>query len=253
MILQVLVALELVGVGGRTVEARFTPDSILELPAADVHDVLGLTPETPWLALPTLAAAYPAVTFTWLPRELRLLVQDPRGVLPATIAARARTLRAAQGTPGLAYAFGGPFGSITADDSGRSRLELGLNLRGRVSLSGDYLPAAHRGVWTAAVAPWSGLSLSASGAARVESAAGRVAAGPAWMFATWEAGAVALDGLVALGPVAVFASTRDVYLVTLTRSPLTVQLGRSGGITTTRVSFGPQPASPFFLPAIPPH
>jgi len=253
VILQVLVAVELLGVHARTIEARYAlPDSTLELPAGELRELFGVTVPVPWVALPALEAAYPSVMFTWIPRELRLLVQDPREVLPASRDARAALLRRAQSANPFAYrAFAGPFGAVTADDSGRSLLELGYSLRGRASVTGSYLPAAHRGLWTAAVTPWSALSLSISGDARVQSATGRLAIGPTWAFATWSAGAVQLDGLVALGPVAIFASSRHSYLVTLTRAGVAVQAGRTPQQTTVRLSFGPQLASPFLVPVVP--
>jgi hypothetical protein len=253
MLLQVLVLVNLVGVGERTVEARYAADSSLELSAGDVRDLLGVAASTPYISVPDLARAYPAATFTWLPRRLALIVDDPRAVLPASQAAQAALQRSAQGVPGFAYRrVSGMYGAVAADDSGRSIASLGYAFRGLVTVEGDYLPALHRGQWQAALAPVPQVSLAVAGDRAVASAALRVAAGPAFAFATWQAGVVALDVLVASHGVSLFASTRGALLMTINRAPLAVQVGRSGKSTTARFSFGPSPVSPFFLPYIPP-
>jgi hypothetical protein len=252
ILLQVLVLVNLVGVGGRTVEARYAADSTLELPAADVRELLGVAWPSPWVGVPELARAYPSATFRFLPRAMELAIYDPRLSLPASAAAAAALLRSAQNAPAFAWRRAtGAFGAVAADDSGRSQLDLGYTWRGVLTVAGTYLPAARRGAWQAALAPAPWVSLQAAGDRALAFGALRVAAGPAFAFATWQAGAVALDALVALGPVAVFASTRDVFVVTLNRAPLAVQFGRTGQGKTVRLSFG-QPASPFFLPAVPP-
>src|SRR5439155_13020836 len=99
----VLVEVQLTGVVTATVEARLLDDSTLELAAADVHDLLGITTTTPWIALPALMRAYPAVSFRFLPSRLLLLIDDPRAVLPASQAAAAALQRSAQAASAFAY------------------------------------------------------------------------------------------------------------------------------------------------------
>lgn len=229
-------------------------DSVLELPALDVRTLLGVTVTTPWVSLPTLVRAYPDVDFRWQPRQLRLVVTDSRGSLPAVAAARASLMRAAQGAATLAYrpttAF---FGSLAANDSGSTDAQLGYSWRGRVAVQGDYLPAAHRGFWTGAVVPLPQISLAVSGDHAVRSASLRLAVGHAWAFTTWQPNQLALDGLVAVGPLALFASPqRSAYLLTINPGAgVAVQFSRTLFGKTARVSFG-QVVSPFgslFIPS----
>src|SRR5437899_9913594 len=106
-----LVDLILVGSGQRvTVEAVVQPDSTLLLPARDVYAFLGLgVPTTEWTTVGALGTLYPTVRFSWVPRELRVLVEDGLGVLPVSRALRAAVERAARGGPGLTLLRGGPF------------------------------------------------------------------------------------------------------------------------------------------------
>jgi len=76
-----LVSVELVGVGSATVAARLDADSTLELPSSAVHELLGVVLPMAWVPVPTLARAYPAVTFAWIRRRLALIITDPRRVL----------------------------------------------------------------------------------------------------------------------------------------------------------------------------
>lgn len=249
-----LVSVELIGVGSATVEARLDADSTLELPSSAVRELLGVVLPLAWVPVPTLARAYPAVTFSWIPQRLALIITDPRRVLPASAAAYAAAMRTAH--RGASYVYrptSGAFGSLTADDSGRTLLDLGWSWRGRFAVAGDYLPAARRGFWNAAWIPVSAVNLSASGDSRVRSMTLQATRGPAWALVTWQAKRVAVDGLVALGPVALFASpTRRTYLVTLNPGQgVAVQFSRTPGNNTARVSFG-QSVSPFFLPQVPP-
>jgi len=255
VILQVLVLVTLTGVGEKTVEGRYAADSTLELPAADIRDLLGVAVPTPWISVPALQRAYPAVTFTWRPDRLALCIDDPRALLPASQAAQAALQRTAQAASAFSYrTVSGVFGGVTANDSGRSQTDLGYSWRGRVVVQGSYLPAAHRGQWLAALAPSPRVNASLAGDRTVREAALRVATGPAFLFATVQNGQAALDGLLALGPLAVFGSTRNVFVVTLTRPGVSVQAGRTPQQTTLRLSFGPTLiASPFFVPVVPLH
>jgi len=90
------------------------------------------------------------------------------------------------------------------------------------------------------------------GERRPATVSGRLAVGALWLAPTWqERGPVGVDGLVALGRVRLFASTRDVFVITITGRGGDLQLGRSAGRTSARVSWGPLPASPFSVPAVP--
>jgi hypothetical protein len=248
----VLVELRLDGVGSRVIEATVA-DSVLSLAAGDVRELLGVTIPAPWVTLPELERQYPAVSWRWLPARLLLLIDDPRALLPASQAAQAALQRSAQAASAFAYrTVTGMFGALTADDSGRSQTDLGYSWRGRVVLQGSYLPAAHRGLWLASLAPIPQVSASVAGDRSVTEAALRVAAGPAFAFGTVQNGQASLDGLVALGPVALFASTRNVFVVTLARPGVSVQFARTLTQSTARFSFGPTlTASPFFVPSIP--
>lgn len=248
-----LVSVELIGVSSATVEARLAADSTLELPASAVRELLGVGLPLPWVPVPALARAYPAVTFSWIPRRLALIITDPRRVLPASAAAYAAAMRTAHGGATLAYRpQSAVFGSLAGDDAGRTLAELGWSWRGRFAVAGEYLPAVRRGFWNAALVPVSAVNLAASGDTRVRSMTLRATHGPAWALVTWQAARVAVDGLVALGPVALFASpTRRTYLVTITPGQgVAVQFSRTPKNQTARVSFG-QSVSPFFLPQVP--
>lgn len=255
MILQVLVLVRLVGAGEPAViEARYAADSVLELPAAAVRDLLGVTATTPYVSVPELERRYPDVTFEWRPRELELRITDPRGALPASQAAVLAAQRRAQSVSALAWrTISGAFGGVTADDSGRSAIDLGYTWRGRLAVQGSYYPTARRGAWAASAAPIPTVNVSASGGRGVESAAVRVSAGPAFAFASWDApGRLGLDALATLGAVSVFASTRRTYVVTINRAGLSVQGAQGPTNKTLRLSFGPQSLlSPFSVPFIP--
>jgi hypothetical protein len=242
-----LVDVRLLGVGDVMVEATMTDDSGLVLAAPPVFALLGLgVPPTATVALDAIRRRYPIVTFAWLPRELALIIEDPRGVLPATATARSAIERVARGA---FTALSGPFATLTGDDRGRSAAEAGYTWRGRVAVSARR-PAVGPATWAATLAPSPALVAGVTGAdRRVTSATWRLALGPAWAFTTWAPGGrLAFDGLVAVPHAALFASTRDVYVLTILTAPLGVQLGRSGSHITARVTYGPVGPSPFVVP-----
>jgi len=244
-----LVSVELNG-QRRTVEAVLTADSALLLPAADVHALLGLDPPAAtWTTLPALRHAWPPVSFTWLPRELRVVVDDPTAVLPATRARRAALTRQARGAPPLAVTRGGPFAAVVADDAGRSLVDLGYSWRGRVAVTARR-SSTFGTAWAVSLAPLPALFVTyTDGERSLPSATARVAVGPAWAFATWTPGRWSVDGLVSVGRVSLFASSRDAFVITF-RGPVAVQLGRAGSVATGRVSVGPVPPSPFVVPVV---
>lgn len=232
------------------VEAVLTADSALLLPARDVHALLGLDPPAAaWLPLAELTRRYPTVAFAWYPRALVIVVEDPLGVLPATRALRDRLARQARGAAPLVVTRGGPFLSLAADDSGRSLVDAGYSFRGRAAL--QVRRSATRGTsWALSVAPGPHLFLSyGDGDRRQPAASGRLAVGPAWVSASWTPTSSSVDGLVALARgVSLFASTRDVYVLTVQQPAWALQVARSGPVAAARLSWGPVPASPFSFP-----
>ncbi len=104
--------------------------------------------------------------------------------------------------------------------------------------------------WAVSFAPSPVLFVSYSGGhSGRDAVSARIAKGPLWLQPVWSATDHRLqaDGLVQVGRVTVFASTRRSYVVTV-RGPLDVQVARINGTTTGRVSLGPIPPSPFSPP-----
>jgi hypothetical protein len=246
-----LVDVALVGTARHAVvEAILTADSTLLLPAAAVHALLGLpAPASTWTTPAAIARAFPTVTVEWRPRELRLLVDDPLGVLPASRAIVDARQRHARGAAYVARS--GPFAAFAADDSGRSAIDAGYSWRGRIAVTGRH--SSTRGAaWAVSLAPAPSLFVSYVGGDRSPPmATARVAAGPAWAFATWTPGRWSVDGLVTVGRVSLFASSRDAFAVTINAAPVGVQVGRQGSRTTARLTYGPLMPSPFSVPVVP--
>ncbi len=247
-----IVDVQLVGVGSTTVEAILTADSVLLLPAADVHQLLGLPMATvPWLTVAQLQQQFPPIDVRWIPRALLVVIRDELLALPASRATRDALVRRATGASPFAQIASGPFAAITADALGRTLLDGGYNWRGRVSVTAQR--SSTRGTaWSVNLAPVSALNLGFSQQGATSAASGRLAVGPAWLQASWLRGqALMVDGLLKLGVVSVFGSPqRDAYAITI-RGPVTVQWGRTGSTSAARVSVGPIPPSPFVVPAVP--
>jgi len=243
-----LVALMLLGGRSVTVEAVLARDSTLLLPAGEVAALLGTgAPIAPWVTVRDLSRAWPTVAFTWDARALVVYVSDPLAVLPASREARARGDAQARGATYIPRS--GPFAAFTGDDRGRSAWEGGYSYKGRVAVTARRTVSGAS--WGLSVAPSSALFLSYYDGDRMRPmASARIAAGPAWLSATWQNGAAALDALLALPHVAVFASSRETFAVTLTAAPVGVQVGRSGGRIAARVTYGPVPPSPFVVPQV---
>jgi hypothetical protein len=246
----VLVQLTLVGVGDRTVEASLGPDSVLALPAADLHDLLGITWPSPLVPLPALKAAFPPVSFTWYPDKLLLYIDDPGQVLPASRAAHAAILRQSRGAASFAQQTSGPFLAFAGDSRNNTRVDAGYNYRGRAFLS-----ATHSDVkgtsWSLGAAPVPRVFVSTAGGQHQPLAvSGRVNTGPLWFAPTYSTTDHVLraDALIVAGPVAVFGSTRGVYVLTVRGRGGDLQVGRSAGVTAARLSFGPIPPSQFSFP-----
>jgi hypothetical protein len=247
---QVLVVVRLVGVGEVTLEARLA-DSTLELPAAEMYALLGLgTPPGPGVRLDALQRMYPVVNFVWTPREMLLTVEDPQAVLPASRAAIDRLGRQGRGAPGLTVTRSGPFAAFTADDRGRQMFDAGYSYKGRVAIQAS---RQRQGTtWGVSLAPLPAVYVSyTQGTQQAASVTSRLALGPAWLSTSWADGQrLTIDALLALGPLALFVSSRQRYAITI-RGPVAVQVGRTGSTTTGRVSIGPVPPNPFSVPFIP--
>ncbi len=108
--------------------------------------------------------------------------------------------------------------------------------------------------WSLSLAPHPALFVAYTGGDHAQPATvtGRLAVGPLWVSPYWQAGRpVQVDGLVALGPLTVFASSRQQYALTIRAVPVGVQIGRTGTSTTARISYGPIPPNPFAVPVVP--
>lgn len=215
-----------------------------------MHALLGLpAPATTWTTPAALGRTYPTVAVEWRPCELRLLIDDPLDVLPASRAISDARRRQARGATYVARS--GPFAAVVADDSGRSAIDAGYSWRGQIAITGRH--SSTRGAaWAVSLAPAPALFVSyADGDRSPPTASARVAAGPAWAFATWTPARWSVDGLVTVGRVSVFASSRDAFALTVNAPPVGLQIGRTGHRTTARLTYGPLMPSPFSVPAVP--
>jgi len=254
-----LVDVQLVGVESRVMEAVLAQDSTLLLPTDELGALLGVSlPRAgPWTALTALRAAFPSLRVTVSLRALVVYVEDDLEVLAATRNVREKQRRIAQRAPPI-YPTGPSF-ALSVDDRGASVGEASYSLRGRVFAqvrSGSlwYRPASvppGTTSWALSVIPTSALFLAVSdGDHQLPQATGRLTVGPAWLSAMWTPEQYAVDGLVTVGRLSLFASSRNSYAVTL-RAPVAVQIGRTGRTTTARVSVGPVFPSPFSPPTVP--
>jgi hypothetical protein len=244
---QLLVALNLPGAAPVTVEALLGRDSLLLLPARDVAAFLGTAaPTIEWTTLAILRREWPAVSFTFDARALTVYVSDPLAVLPASRLLQQRVDRASRGAPTVNAGRSGPFLSLTADDLGRSAVDGGFSWKGRAAAT---IRRTRLGTaWGVSLAPSSHLFASWASERR---AAVRVATGPAWVSASWQDGRASADALVMWHQLALFASTRDAFAVTINAAPVGVQAGRTGKRTTLRLTYGPIGPSPFTVPQVP--
>jgi hypothetical protein len=243
----IIVELVLVGAARQTVEAFLASDSTLHLPSREVAAFLDTPmPPVPWITLTDLAAAYPPVRFTWRPRELRVVVDDPQRVLPASRSFYAGVERRARGALPLASLRSGPFLAFAADDSARSLVDVGYSWRGRVALTARQSSTTGT-AWALSIAPVPAfyVAITHQQSTRVSA---RLATGPVWIAPTYADGHADVDALVAVDGVTLFASTRDVWLLTIRGRAGDLQLGRSRGVTAARVSWGPLVPSPFSFP-----
>lgn len=222
-----------------TVEAILAADSALFLPAADLARLLGVKlPPSAFVSARDIERAYGGVVLVVDLRELTVFVHDPNHVLPATRAffeGVSRVLRAQ--APNVTAGVSGPLASLAGDDHGNTSFELGYALRfaaveWRRSRLGD--------AWAISIVPSPAVFVSYSGGERQPAAVtARVAKGPVWVQPTWTAEhGLRVDALVALGGVSLYASRNTLLLTTTKAAPVGLQLGRSGGVTAFRFSFG---------------
>ena len=244
----------LLGVGSTVVDGILTPDSTLLLPAREVAALLGTDVGTGgWTSLTELRHRWPPITVTWIQRELRVLVDDPLAVLPRTRQLIEQQQRQARGTSSALAVRSGPFGAFTFDQLGHELVEGGYTWRGRVAVMArrsNHRDGLEQGAstWGVSFAPLPAVFLSyLDGNRQPPIVSGRLAVGPMWLSTTWTPTHTHVDGLVRLGSVSLFASSRQAYAITV-RGPISAQVGRVGGLTTGRVSFGPVPPSPFIVP-----
>ena len=227
-----------------------TPDSTLLLPARDVAALLGLdAPPTAWTTVAELRRRFPPIEVAWYPRELRVVVDDPLGVLPATRRLTEQRQRQARGTSYVSRS--GPFFSVVADDRGESLTDVGYAYRGRFAVTGRH-SSTLGAAWAVSLAPTPAVFVSYAGGDRSPpTASARVAYKGAWVFTTWTPAAWSTDALIQVGRLSFFGSSRNAFAVTINAAPVGVQLGRTGQRTTARVTWGPLMPSPFSVPVVP--
>jgi hypothetical protein len=235
------------------VEAVLTADSTLLLPAAPVSELLGLpTPTSAWLTVAQLQKMFPPIQVTWQPRALTVVIRDDLLALPASRATRDALMRTAQGAAPLTVITSGPFLALTANDLGRQLVEGGYSYKGKVAVSGQ---RSDRGtLWGVSLVPGPWLFAALTGGSAQPIAVNlRLAKGPVWVQSAWNAQTRRLqaDGLVQLGRLSVFVSSRDAFALTINALPVGLQLGRTGKRTTAKLTYGPISPSPFSVPAVP--
>lgn len=244
-----LVEVRLTGVGSVVVLARMQ-DGTLYLPAGPIHELAGL--EEPPLGLLSLdeLGRLLQVGARWLPRQLVVELRDQFQRLPATRARmdQLRAEAASRSALALETRRRGLFGGVTVDDRRETLLDLGYSLGwafgrlGHSSLSGT--------AWSLGANPVSPLWLAY---AHRERGGGRLSARLAlqrtWLSAEYQGGDIEVSGASALGPIVVFASSRDRFAITW-RGDVDVQVGHARDRSAVRVSFGPIDPSPLSIPSV---
>ena len=252
-----LVNVTLVSTGESTmVDAIMQQDSTLQLPAAPVHQLLGLgQPTTQWITPHEIEVAYQSVRVVFSPRELRVFIYDPLNTLPASRAAQSQLLTQLQRAPSMPVQ-SGAFASLAVDDSSRSLLDVGYSWRGRIAVAGR-ADNSRATALALTFVPSSHLFLTYQKAAQgPPNVTGRVSAGPFWLFSSYSPHTqrpLDVSGLLRVGPTSLYAS-RDVASVTLSPTALwSFQVAHREGVqraTAARVSVGPWALiSPFAFPA----
>ena len=244
-----LVVVRLDGVGSIMVMAG-TEGSSLRLPAGPVYDLVGLgLPPLPEMTLDQLREEL-GVQVIWSPRQLQVLIRDVRQTLPASMARldRLRALATTRAENGLQQSYAGPFGGLTLDDRGSALGELGYSQRwGQLRVSHSTRSGTS---WSAAASPLSSLWLTYARSPLAGSRYGaRLALEQGWVSGGYQMGRFGIEGAAALGPVVVYASSRDRFAITW-RGSVDVQVGHTGERSALRVSFGPVDPSPVSVPMV---
>jgi len=255
----ILLSVQLVGVRSAVMEASLDSDSSLSLPTTDLSALLGIElPRARWTPLDVLQAQYRSLRITVSLRALSVWIEDDFETLPATRAMRDQQRRQAERAPVIYPS--GPSVALSVDDRGATLTEAGYSFQGRAFAqvrTGSLFPRpaslVQRGTtsWALSVIPTPALFLAYSdGDYQRPTVTARLSTGPTWLSASWTPEHYVVDGLLTVGRLSFFASSRNSYSITL-RAPVAVQLGRTGRTTTARVSVGPVFPSPFSPPTIP--
>lgn len=244
-----LVEVRLAGVGRLMLMAEPVGRS-LRLPAEPIFALAGRgAPPAPAATLEELEGLL-GITVIWSPRQLLVTLQDPFATLPSNRARvdRLRAEAAGRGGGAVPGRYAGWFGGITMDDRREALADLGYALgwaQARVShstISGT--------AWSASANPIRPLWLSYAhrpvGGSQVRA---RVVIPHGWVSADYRGRKFGVDGAATLGPVVVYASSRDRFAVTW-RGAVDVQVGHAGNRSAVRVSFGPVDPSPISMPMV---
>jgi len=250
-----LVEVRLSGVGAVVVEAVLDADSTLHLPTGEVATLFG-TSWTPaaTFTLADLTTAFPLLLVHWIPRELQIVVDDPQGVLPASRRQREQAQRRAYGGPGATVTTSGPYVAFAADERERYVADVGYSWRGVLAVAARK-SSTFGTTWNLGAAPSPHVFASVSGAhvgvhraPQITNASARLAFGSTWLSASWTPTRWDIDALVTKGPVSVFASSRDVFVITIRGLGADLQVGRRAGVSAFHVSVGSFRSSPFVFP-----
>jgi len=245
-----LVSVELIETRESIVVEAVVTDSTVRLPNNALRDLLGVSFVGPWVSLEQLRTQYPTLVVQWRPAELRVLIFDELGNLPATRAFHEHHRATAFGTAPIPT-ISGPWGSFAVDDQRRALLDAGYLWRGRVQVAGR---VDDRGItqWNVSAVPNAHVFLSSSGGTKQPTQVStRLMLGPVWILSTYTPyRPLEVAGLVRGGPVTAFASTQYGVLTITPSSQWTVQLAQrwADHRTVGRLSFGPTFASPFGFP-----
>lgn len=239
------------GIGSILTLASAGPDpATVRFSTREIFEFVGLPePPMPSMDLTTLRAAL-GVDVVWVPSRLLLLVRDPGRTLPVTRAEldRLRAQSRARSAIPVEQRRPGPFMAVTVDEDRERLVDAGYSfgrLAGRWSnstVSGNH--------WSLNANPASRLWLSYRDSDDTDPAFGvRLALGRAWVSADYDGEQVDAMGAAVVGPLVLFATTRERAVVTW-RGPVQLQVGYAERRSVFRVAWGPVPLSPFSIPDV---
>lgn len=244
-----LVEVRLAGVGRLMLMAEPVGES-LRLPTEPVFALAGR--ENP----PVIAASLEeleellGVTVAWSPQQLLVTLQDPFATLPANRARvdRLRAEAAGRGGGEVPGRYFGWFGGVTLDDRREALMDLGYSLgRAQTHVSHSTVSGT---AWSASANPvrplWLSYSQRSTGGPLLRA---RVVVDAGWISADYRNREFGVDGAASVGPVVIYASSRDRFAVTW-RGAVDVQVGHAGKRSAVRVSFGPVDPSPLSTPMV---